>query len=283
MTQLNFSNSDFSNQALLTIEHAKKTDQLYNLMFEDSINNKQNKHSNPLCKHGHKVFSQTDEDGITLEIIKRLEIEKGFFAEFGVGNGSENNTLSLLGIDWSGFWCGGEELLFSTESSKRLFYSKAWISLENILELYNTGLQKLNIQGLDLISLDLDGNDFYLIEELLSNDIKPSLFIVEYNAKFKPPIEFKIKYNSNHRWDGSDYYGASLYTYNKLFDKHGYSLICCNAATGSNAFFIKKEYLSLFPEVPKDINKIYTPPSFHLYKTYGHKISTQSILSMIND
>ena len=44
MTQLNFSNSDFSNQALLTIEHAKKTDQLYNLMFEDSINNKQNKH-----------------------------------------------------------------------------------------------------------------------------------------------------------------------------------------------------------------------------------------------
>jgi len=283
MTQLNFSNSDFSNQAFLTIEHAKKTDQLYNLMFEDSINNKQHNHSNPFCQYGNKVFSQTDEDGITLEVIKRLKIEKGFFAEFGVGNGCENNTLSLLGIDWSGFWCGGEELLFSTDNSKRLFYSKAWISLENILELYNTGLKNLNTEKLDLISLDLDDNDFYLIEKLLSHNIKPNLYIVEYNAKFTPPIEFKIKYNKDHKWDGSDYYGASLYTYNKLFEKHGYSLICCNAATGANAFFVKREFLSLFPEVPKDINKIYTPPSFHLYKTYGHKISTKSILSIINN
>ena len=36
--------------------------------------------------YGKKGFSQTDEDGITLEIIKRMGIKKGIFAEFGAGD-----------------------------------------------------------------------------------------------------------------------------------------------------------------------------------------------------
>src|SRR5512146_745114 len=64
-------------------------------------------HPNPLSRCGMKCFSQTDEDGITLEILRRIRsLESGTFAEFGVGNGSENNTLILKALGWKGFWVG---------------------------------------------------------------------------------------------------------------------------------------------------------------------------------
>ena len=46
----------------------------------------QQKHPNPLNSYGKKCFSQNDEDGITLEIIKRMKITKGVFAEISPGN-----------------------------------------------------------------------------------------------------------------------------------------------------------------------------------------------------
>lgn len=64
-------------------------------------------HPNPLNKFGKKCFSQTDEDGITIEILRRLElINNGVYAEYGVGNGTENNTLILAALGWKGFWVG---------------------------------------------------------------------------------------------------------------------------------------------------------------------------------
>jgi hypothetical protein len=39
----------------------------------------------------------------------------------------------------------------------------------------------------DVLSVDLDGNDLYFTEALL-NVLRPKLVIVEYNAKFPPPF-----------------------------------------------------------------------------------------------
>src|SRR5689334_19646631 len=69
-------------------------------------------YGNPFNRFGKKTFSQTDEDGLTFEIVRRLGLEKGTFAEFGVGDGLENNTLSLIAAKWRGFWAGNEELAF---------------------------------------------------------------------------------------------------------------------------------------------------------------------------
>ena len=56
---------------------------------------------NPFNKYGKKIFSQTDEDGITIEIIKRMNcLNNGNFIEFGVGDGTENNTLILKSLGW---------------------------------------------------------------------------------------------------------------------------------------------------------------------------------------
>ena len=237
----------------------------------------QQKHPNPLNSYGKKCFSQNDEDGITLEIIKRMKITKGVFAEISPGNGLENNTISLAALKWKGFWLGSEDISFRYKNSKNFQFLKVRITKENILEYYNTTLQKINENKVDVLSLDLDGNDIYVLEEILKKSEHPNLIITEYNGKFPPPIKFKINYDPNHVWRADDYFGASLSEFTSMMDKYSYSLICCNSNTGTNAFFIKNDFIELFKEVPKDIEKIYVAPRYQLYERYGHPQSTRTI------
>ena len=66
--------------------------------LQNLIRERQQAHPNPLTRYGRKCFSQADEDGITLEILRRIGIQDGTFCEFAVGNGLENNTLLLARI-----------------------------------------------------------------------------------------------------------------------------------------------------------------------------------------
>ena len=157
---------------------------------------------------------------------------------------------------------------------------KEFVTIRNIIELVNKAQVKLNLQNLDVISMDLDGNDYYLIEELLKNKLKPKLFIIEYNAKFPPPIKWVMKYVENYIWDGTDYFGASLASFEELLKQYDYTLICCNSFTGANAFFVQKKFKKYFPDVPEDINKIYIPPRYKLPISFGHKQSIKTIQSL---
>jgi hypothetical protein len=250
--------------------------------IENASHQRRMSHHNPLTGFGAHCFSQTDEDGITLEIIRRLELTDGIYCEYGVGNGTENNTLVLAALGWRGFWAGGEELAFDCQASERLHFAKAWITAENIASLHAQGLEALGSGAADVISLDLDGNDIYLVRTLLDAGARPDLFMVEYNAKFPPPVRFQIKYDADHVWRGDDYYGASLQSFSDLFDEFGYRCICCNAGSGANAFFIKNENIRHFPEVPKDLREIFVPPHYHLPARQGHPASIEVIRTIFS-
>jgi hypothetical protein len=256
-----------------------------NLILFHQTKTLQSSHPNPLNKFGKKCFSQTDEDGITLEILKRIkQLDDGAYAEFGVGDGTENNTLILAALGWKGFWVGGEKLKIDIGKAchKRFAYLRDWITLENILDLTKKGCAEIDSVGLDVVSLDLDGNDIYFVEELLGNGFKPKLFIVEYNAKFPPPVEFEIAYDPKHIWRSDDYYGASLASFNSLFNNFGYKLVCCNSHTGVNAFFVDSSFSEFFSDVPNDIDQIYVEPRHHRYTKYGHTPSLRTINRIIN-
>lgn len=257
------------------------------LMMKDLVFHQQNAaaiaaHPNPFTRFGRKCFSQNDEDGLTLEIVKRLGLVTGVFAEFGVGDGLENNTLILAALGWKGFWVGGSDLAFNHSQARRFKYIKDWITLANITEHCRAGLDALGEQQLDVASLDLDGNDIYFVRALLESGVQPKLFIVEYNAKFPPPVKFQITYDPKHKWMGDDYFGASLASYAELFAEFGYGLVCCNAATGCNAFFVKAESMALFPETPADIGDIYAGPLFQTYTAFGHRVSAKTIERIMN-
>jgi hypothetical protein len=239
-------------------------------------------HPNPLLKHGGKVFSQNDEDGITFEILRRLGVARGVFAEFGVGNGVENNTLSLAAAGWSGIWIGGADLAFDTNPGRsgklNFHFQKAWLTKSNIINLYGNGLDRIGQSRCDLISMDVDGNDYYFVNELLASGAMPKVFIVEYNGRFIPPIKFKIDYDDRHTWAGDDYFGASLASFCELFREHHYFLACCNI-TGSNAFFVQNEYKSFFEDIPTEIERLYASPKYFLtgLDVSGHPISPRTV------
>ena len=239
-------------------------------------------HPNPLLAYGGKVYSQNDEDGITFEILRRIGISHGVFAEFGVGNGVENNTLALAAAGWSGFWTGAGDLAFDTNPGRsaqpNFHYQKGWITLSNIVDFHRDGLTAIGRPRCDLISLDLDGNDYYFVDALLSSGVTPKLFIVEYNGRFIPPIKFKIDYDPDHLWAGDDYFGASLASFAALFETHDYFLACCNL-TGANAFFVRNEYRPSFGDIPTEIERLYATPKYFLtgLDVSGHPPSSRTV------
>ena len=220
-----------------------------------------------------------------MEILRRLgNLEDGVFAEFGVGDGMENNTLVLASLGWKGFWVGGEKLRFTVEERNpaRFFYLQEWITLDNITALAQRGLRAISANAVDVVSLDLDGNDIYFVERLLTDGIRPKLFIVEYNAKFPPPIAFQIAYDPQHAWQEDDYFGASLASFAELFGRFSYRLICCNSQTGANAFFVDDAHAGVFADVPTDIGRIYAEPRYFLPNRYGHPRSPRTVETIIN-
>ncbi len=259
------------------------TAQLEDLILLDHSRTMKQNHPNPLNRAGKKCFSQSDEDGITLEILRRIgQLDEGVFAEFGVGDGTENNTLILAALGWKGFWVGGQDLIVPIEGNSSFVYEKAWITAENILALGQSCMQKINATQVDVMCLDLDGNDIYLVEKLLMGGMQPKLFIVEYNAKFPPPVKFQIAYDPDHVWGSDDYYGASLSSFIELFERFGYSLVCCNSHTGCNAFFIEDRLLESFADVPTDVNQLYAEPRYFLYKGSGYaRTSIRTVAKVI--
>ena len=202
-----------------------------------------------LIPYGFKVYSQSDEDGIINEIFKRIGTTNKRFLEFGV-NSTDNNTTFLLLNGWTGSWLEAsnskvirikKKYKVLLKKNKLRIYKKK-ITAENI----NKVIKSINFKGvIDLLSIDIDGNEVYLLNKL--SQIKPRVIIVEYNAKFPPPIRKCIKYDPKFIWKYDDYLGASLQL---LVDnlKKKYALVGCNIS-GINAFFIKKELLkNKFPK-----------------------------------
>jgi len=212
---------------------------------------------------GYKVYSQTDEDGIIDAIFQRIPNNRSF-VEIGVQTGVECNTLLLLLKGWRGVWIEGNERYCRRISSDlggdrfppAFKVRNAFVSRDNIVALVKEAQAFLNVDELDFFSLDIDGNDRHVLEELLTGGPRPRVICVEYNAKFPPPVAVVVRYFPDHVWDETDYMGASLQSLVDLCAPLGYRLVACNIA-GINAFFVREEFARFFTALP--IEQIYQP------------------------
>ena len=196
-----------------------------------------------LLKYGFKAYSQFDEDGIIQEIFRRIGVTNKTFLEIGVGDGLENNTLFLLLKDWKGVWIDGDSKNIKAiqnkfsflQDSGRLRTKLAWVDKDNIDFL----IQDLGLpQEIDLLSLDIDGNDYHVLENIVF--LNPRAIVLEYNARLPPPVKWVMAYDQYHTKTNTDYFGASLKSFEYLLYKRGYCLVGCNIS-GVNAFFVRKD------------------------------------------
>lgn len=231
-----------------------------------------------LVKSGYRVYSQADEDGILHEIFRRIGEGKRTFLELGVGNGLENNTLFLLIQGWSGIWIeGSERKVAASRKNLAAQIAEGRLQLERNFITAPTIDKKIASltagREIDLLSIDLDGNDYYILEAIHS--ISPRVIVAEYNAKFPPDIPWIIEYNQSHRWDGTDYFGASLKSLEVLLAGRGYSLVGCSVL-GTNAFFVRTDLAneSRFC-APFTAENHYEPARYFLLAAFqaGHPVS----------
>jgi len=154
---------------------------------------------------------------------------------------------------------------------EKLIHSCSFVTRENVCDLVN-GLSKDRMTSIELISIDIDGNDGYITEELLQGGYRPSVFIVEINEVFPPPIIFKQDYRADHVWDRTRNFGWSLQAFVDLFSQYGYRLVACNPQTGVNAFFVRLDHSEQFADVPISAAELFVGRTIHPYKYRDHKL-----------
>jgi hypothetical protein len=218
-----------------------------------------------LERHGFRSFSQNDEDGILQEIFRRIGAANRTFVEFGVQDGLQTNTRLLLYQGWRGLWIEADRAAYARIqsgfgpeiSARQLQVLNSFVTTESISGLIDSA----GFGELDVLSIDIDGNDYWVWDAI---QVKPRVVIIEYNAKFRPPVKWIMQYNPEHRWDYTDYHGASLESLNVLARNKGYSLVGCCLA-GVNAFFVRDDLVQDHFAAP-EVTALYNPPRYYMQR-----------------
>jgi hypothetical protein len=243
---------------------------------------------NPLSPSvfGMKFFSQGDEDGITLEIVDRLDINEGTFIEIGCGDGLENNTAVLVLKNFKGCWHDGNSKNYlkfiknmgQSEWKDKLIFNNDWISKENVAAVLEEDKKFLSSDTVDIVSIDVDSTDVG-IAEACALHVKPKLIIVEYNASIPFSTKQSIKWNCK-EWSFDDYQSGSLRAIAETLTN--YILVGCSSS-GTNAFFVLREAINnKFCEYP--LKTLFIPPQYYYNDLdVGHKRTYKWLKHALNN
>ena len=214
-----------------------------NKKIKKKIYHKYSEKLDDINKYEFKKTSQNNEDGIIQHIFHKIKLEKINFIEIGFDY-YENNSLNFLQKANKGLFIdGSKDKVLKLKSIINLLYPfkniyvlSKFIHKENLNEIINTYYSEK--EEIDFLSIDVDGNDYYLFENL---SIKPKIICIEYNFWFGPDIKCSIPYDKNFIWKrGSLYSGASLNALCSLAKNKGYYLIALESNC-VNAFFIRSD------------------------------------------
>ena len=92
---------------------------------------------------------------------------------------------------------------------------------------------------LGVLSVDVDGNDYWLFAELLP--LRPAIVVMEYNATFglRPvTVPYDPAFERHQKHPSGWYHGASITALHALGARQGYSLVAVSDS-GINLFFVK--------------------------------------------
>ncbi len=198
-----------------------------------------------------KVFSQWGEDGILDYICHKLKLRKPRMLEFGVGDFSECNSRFLVeNRGASVVLVDSNENLFPFVRHQDCFWRStvipinAWITVSNAQDLFESAYMQL--EGLDIFSIDLDGNDFWILKSMNLDVVK--VVVAEYNPVFGADLSISVPqeddFDRNSKHVSNLYYGASLRAFISLMSSKGFEFAGTNNA-GNNAFFVKYAAFSL--------------------------------------
>lgn len=149
-----------------------------------------------LGEHRANVYSQFGEDGILAAIFEKIGAENRFCCECGAADGVFfSNTRALIEADWRSLQIEADSRQFEKLVDLYSDYRSVGCYRERVDAKTNT-LDKLLHEarapiGLDLLVIDVDGQDYWLFNSLVKHS--PRVVMVEYDPAaekdFAPPQE----------------------------------------------------------------------------------------------
>jgi hypothetical protein len=233
-----------------------------------------------------KFKTHHDEHIIIDKVFKELKIKANeiFFLDIGAAEGVGMSNTYLLAAK------GARGISIEFNSSKFAMMAVTYRELPNVRLAKNIVTPEnvcCLIKGLgapeviDVLSLDIDSYDYYVLESLL-NEYQFKILCLEINPIFPIEIDFTVKYPAR-EWLGSNFQGMSLSLVYKILLKFNYCIIHIDRAfvcAIKNVIFLNN-----FPFIPKEEanlildNSINKSESHRNLKKYREK-SIEELLSL---
>ena len=182
------------------------------------------------------IYSQNGEDGIIIELLKRLDIECRWVCEFGAWDGIHlSNTFNLVeNKNCNAVYIEGDknkyiDLLKTVDKFSNIIPINAFVDYNYNSNSLDNLLKKTDIPiDFDILSIDIDSFDYQVWESLIV--YKPKIVIIEINSSVNP---------TNQEWihTPNKYEGTGFKPMYDLGIKKGYTFVL---HTG-NMFFIRSE------------------------------------------
>lgn len=195
-----------------------------------------------LCEFARNVTSQHGEDGIIEKALDVIGETNQWCVEFGSWDGRHlSNTFNLIenkgyaGVLIEGDGQRFQDLLNTYKANNTVVPIHALVGFEKDNGL-DAILKSTDIPvDFDLLSIDIDGNDYHVWEAV--RNCQPKIVVIEYNPTVPSAVEF-VQARDMHVTQGS-----SLLSIDRLAKSKGYELV---AVTHSNAIFVDAKYFNLF-------------------------------------
>jgi hypothetical protein len=197
---------------------------------------------------GRNEYSQFGEDGIVAAIFERISARTRVCVEFGAWDGFHlSNTAALWTRGWRGVLIEGDRRRFHELQANTEKYGcvciNAWVMREGPSRLEALLERAGVVSEVDLLSIDIDGDDFYVLESL--ERLRPRVIICEYNPTIPADVDLHAEYGSS--------FGASVAALTRVARDKGYELV---ALTQTNCFFVLREETTKLSEFETKIEKI---------------------------
>ena len=236
-----------------------------------------------LLSHRKKFFSKQGEDGLLAFVLSKIPDKTGWCVEFGAWDGkSESNTYYFISQQsYHGVMIEADSLKYNLLRENMKAYDticvNAFVRPEGENKLDNILRQTPIPKQFDLLSIDVDGDDYHVWQSL--DRYQPTVVIIEINMHNKPGVKRINKPGSPiirgntgisiSSMGITGYTGTSISSMTELAISKQYSLL---ANVHCNAIFVMREYLNLFHD------REVTPDEVFTYE--GHRISELSFNEM---
>jgi hypothetical protein len=189
--------------------------------------------------------SQSDEAALIERLVRDMALPKTF-CEFGF-HIIQFNCARLVRNGWDGLLIDGDRSrarrarnVLARDKTLRAEVRNVFLNETNLLP---TVVDYLKGRALGVLSVDVDGNDYWFTEKLLP--LKPHIVVVEYNASLglRPiTVPYDPLFDRHAKHPTGWYHGASITAFHAMAAGHGYGLIG-TSKEGLNLFFIRKDVL----------------------------------------